>query len=310
MTTKITLLVDEKLKYNLEKLLGEKLEAQVDFDEFFNWILFRYDLLFRDRHHMPVVIKKLEEIKNTKLEGNVTEVSFNAKKELVKRAQILTGTNLRIEKDESRAVTCAIREYAMNFVTPDSIADRLQPENEYGYKDSRKIQDKEKKKLGLQLLGSLYLREAFMKDGCDVTTLSDVLAKETYVNNYDMSVMAKTLRAYHHKTILMSATMLDPAGSKGILYRLNEKEEDMMRFVEKQYSMKCCHVVRDMYSEDIIRYDFIMCPNTEEELRWSILTGNVCYVSVCGNRPQNGSAGSGFLHPSGQHFQDGGFVLL
>ncbi len=310
MTTKITLLVDEKLKYNLEKLLGEKLEAQVGFDDFFNWILFRYDVLFRDRHHMPVVIKKLEEIKDTKLEGDVTEISFNAKKELVKRAQILTGTNLKIEEDETRAVTCAVREYAMNFVMPDSIADRLQPENEYGYKDSRKIQDEEKKQLGLQLLGSLYLREAFMKDGCDVTTLSDVLAKETYINNYDMSVMAKTLRAYHHGTILVSTIFPDSAGNKGVLYRLDEKEQDMLCFVEKQYSMKCCHVVKDVYSENIIRYDFIMCPNTEEELRWSILTGNVCYVSVYGSRPQSGSSGSGFLHPSGQHFQDGGFVLL
>ena len=80
MTTKVTLLVDEKLKYNLEKLLGEKLEAQVDFDDIFNWIFFRYDVLFRDRHHMPVVIKKLEEIKNTKLEGNVTEVFLMQKK--------------------------------------------------------------------------------------------------------------------------------------------------------------------------------------------------------------------------------------
>ena len=228
----------------------------------------------------------------------------------MKRAQILTGTNLRIEEDETRAVTCAIREYAMNFATPDSISDRMNPENEYEYKSKSRVSKEKQKELGLQLLGSLYLREALMKDGCDVTTLSDVLAKETYVNTYDMSVMAKTLRAYHHGTILMSTIIIDPAGNKRILYRLDEKENDMMRFAEKQYSMKCCHVVKTKFSDNVYQYEFIMCPNTEEELRWSILTGNVCSVTMFSHRFQSGSAHIGFLHPSGQHFQDGGFVLL
>lgn len=305
MDKKIVLQIDEKLKSDMEKKYAEKIDFSKDMRSTFIFMLFHYEKMFSNRKQTPDVIEKLEKIKKLQPQGNVVEVAFLLNDEMVKTIQRLTATNSDIEEDENLAVLCAVREMAMIHM-PDSIRDRISEKNMNGYNYEKTVSNKKRKELGVQLLGATLLREDLMTRGMDITLIADDLAEEYFGNTEDLHGFTDVLCAFSKGDVLVSELM----GRNGILSCLTEKEENMLDFVEKQFSMKCCHVVKWEEFENIYRYEFIMCPNNEEELKWSIISGNVCCVLMYSNNPNIGEAHSATICCTGGSFPDGGYKVF